>query len=1673
MKRFIIITVTILFILTTLNVSSAYGFELGGDHGGEYDLEAYWPTQSNLTRLSQSPSLKDPVLKWSYSIMEEIVGSSVIGRDGTVYFYTSSDYLYAMNPNNTLKWKVPCGNTTYNVPSLKGGSPILGRDNLIYVASDEGVIAFNTTNGLRKWTHTLYKGDIVNYMALDSNGDILVSYISTDYPLVGPISYYDFYLTCLDKVTGSLKWEKKENVFNDSDENAWDIDYACSPAVDKDGNIYAVVGKTLYALNSEGNTLWYKDGFNHKFSRESLILLYNNLIYFADNDIEGDLGSPMYCYNKNGDVQFSISSIHGQCVPGPDGSIYAVKGVRDNTNPYFDSGLYKIGYNGFDYDAQIYHYIAGFFNSPTITSDNIMYLDKGMAINLNTKRVIWDLGDVGENLPAIGKDGMIYYISENSHVLKTFVENQTLNITQNNFVINEGENSLDIRVNRSGSIGNPVSFTLQTDIPHTKGGTDYINRDITFNAYESYKIVTIDLPEYVYVNDDVYLGDKEYNISISNDGNYLLGLGQAKMKVIDDDRVAGCVEFQQNAYSVQEEDGLIIIPVNRVNGSDGEITIDYSTGDDTALGGTDYVSTSGTLTLNNGETQKDICISIIDDDVYRKDRHFTLQLANPQLGTALGDIISTDITIMQNDPIDNDGPVFQSINNSDCIGLGDNIEILFDEIIEASSNFSQIKVLKDDVQIDCSLAVDGNKLVINPIPNLEYSTLYKVIIPSGSIQDRSENALENEYISSFTSEDSIFAGGTGTAENPYLVATAEQFDAIRFERYSYYKLINDIDISSLGSFEPICNDSAGFVGVFDGNGCVISGIHINKENSKFVGLFGRNKGTILNLGIENGTIYTTSNSGQYYLGGIVGYNDGFIFNSYNSCDIKHSTTINIYNYFTGGIAGYNTGSIESSYNTGKIISDFGRYSTRSGLGGVVGINTGSINKCYNTDNLDSIFYYCPSTYVKSFYEEHSTYEGGIAGINDGSITNSYNTQNLLTYSKCGPIAGLNSGHIHSCYSMGKGNSSNTASSKWCGVVYKMTGGSIENCYFIDPINKTYYERTNGTINNSINKTDSELKQESAFVGFDFDTVWSIDEGNDYPKLLLPIPPTEVVLNTNNITLKLGETYSLNAEIIPENTTVDTLIWSSTNNDIISILDGNITTNNCGNTIVYASALDGAITASCSITVIGIQSIEITHLPNKLTYYAGEALDITGLEVTGTYADGTMEVLSISNDNISGFDSSLPIDSQTLTVNFDYHGDTFTDTFDIAILPKSSKNDSQPQQKIDSTGNIEVYQPSNFDNGTALVNIDERTLIYAFNNANQNEEGLDEISVNLPNVENAEEYKLTFLADFLSSDEKDRVMTIHTEFASITLPSNMLNGDTNNHATNISLEIGEVDKSKLDQGLQDEIGNRPVISLKLNVDDNEDFSWHNSNCSVAVTLPYEPSEEELKDLEHINVWYIDGQGNIITITTGRYNPETKTVTFETNHFSQFAVVYVEKTFDDINNYPWAKKPIEILASKGIINGTTQTTYSPSENITRADYLTLLIKALGLTAEVDSNFADVQETDYYYEAIGIAKKLGITVGSGNNQFNPKEYITRQDMMILTERALSITNKLTTNSVDKSQLEKFEDKELIAPYAKDSIARLIEEGLIKGSNNILNPLGNTTRAEAAVLVYRIYNF
>lgn len=372
--------------------------------------------------------------------------------------------------------------------------------------------------------------------------------------------------------------------------------------------------------------------------------------------------------------------------------------------------------------------------------------------------------------------------------------------------------------------------------------------------------------------------------------------------------------------------------------------------------------------------------------------------------------------------------------------------------------------------------------------------------------------------------------------------------------------------------------------------------------------------------------------------------------------------------------------------------------------------------------------------------------------------------------------------------------------------------------------------------------------------------------------------------------------------------------------------------------------------------------------------------------------------------------------------------------------------------------------------TALAKVEADALKDAFAAAVSSADGRKTVSIELEKVEGAAAYGISLPSNLLTGMSSSQWIQLKTEAGELRIPGNMLHFSGNLADREATIVLSPVDKALLTEAVRVAVGDHPVLEVILKVD-GEAVAWSNAGAPVVISMPYTATAEEQADAEHLTVLYLSGEGSMVPVSSGRYDATAGQMVLATTHLGRYAVAAVFKTFGDLNEVPWAQREIEVLASKGIIAGTSETAFTPGAEITRADYLTLLVRTLGLSADVAENFSDVQPDAYYYQAVGIAKALGIAEGAEDGGFRPQDTISRQDMMVLTRRALQAAGKLQEQGTDSATLSGFPDKADIADYAQPAIAALVQAELIAGSADGLHPLDHATRAEAAVFLYRIY--
>lgn len=292
------------------------------------------------------------------------------------------------------------------------------------------------------------------------------------------------------------------------------------------------------------------------------------------------------------------------------------------------------------------------------------------------------------------------------------------------------------------------------------------------------------------------------------------------------------------------------------------------------------------------------------------------------------------------------------------------------------------------------------------------------------------------------SDNPKFEAGNGTETDPYIIATATQLDEVRNFPSACFELSKDIDLSSyLNSNSSGWTPIKDFTGKFDGKKHTIKGLWISLSSIENVGLFANIQGYSDNKRASVSNLFVNISkkgiTGRSSVGGICGR---LSYGNIENCMVTGD--ISGYQY-VGGIVGrnndnyYNSSIISQCASSGNIIA------TDDEVGGILGFKYGScsIENCYSIANVKAEGSY-PDTY----------------GIGEGA---------------------------EKCYFAGTIYSTNM--DKVYPIAY-----SYSNSYYDSE--KTKISGKTGAL------TTKQMKQQASFQGWDFDKIWTIQEGVDYPKL---------------------------------------------------------------------------------------------------------------------------------------------------------------------------------------------------------------------------------------------------------------------------------------------------------------------------------------------------------------------------------------------------------------------------------------------------------------------------------------------------------------------------------------------------------------------------------------------
>ena len=187
----------------------------------------------------------------------------------------------------------------------------------------------------------------------------------------------------------------------------------------------------------------------------------------------------------------------------------------------------------------------------------------------------------------------------------------------------------------------------------------------------------------------------------------------------------------------------------------------------------------------------------------------------------------------------------------------------------------------------------------------------------------------------------------------------------------------------------------------------------------------------------------------------------------------------------------------------------------------------------------------------------------------------------------------------------------------------------------------------------------------------------------------------------------------------------------------------------------------------------------------------------------------------------------------------------------------------------------------------------------------------------------------------------------------------------------------------------------------------------------------------------------------------------------------AVTFVEAQpeplpFTDVNETDWFHDAVQYVYDNGLMDGVGGNRFAPNSETTRAQLVTILYRLAGEPEPGgDSGFSDVAAGTWYTDAVAWAAENGIVNGVSETEFAPGKDITREQLATILFRYAEAKGYDVSARAD---LSAYPDADQIQSYAAESVAWAVAEGLIQGfEDNTLRPAGNATRAQIATILMR----
>ena len=550
------------------------------------------------------------------------------------------------------------------------------------------------------------------------------------------------------------------------------------------------------------------------------------------------------------------------------------------------------------------------------------------------------------------------------------------------------------------------------------------------------------------------------------------------------------------------------------------------------------------------------------------------------------------------------------------------------------------------------------------------------------------------------------------------------------------------------------------------------------------------------------------------------------------------------------------------------------------------------------------------------------------------------------------------------------------------------------------------------------------------------------------------PVTSVSLNKSELSLYTGESETLAATVSPDTATDKTVTWSSSDDAIATVENGEVTAKAAGTATITVTTTDGSHTAACTVTVTD-KTYSITADATALNF---------GSAYTG-YAQPAAKTVTLTNTGNQQVTVTLP------TAN------------DFIITAGTGFTDGSAAIKPGETASFTVQPKTGLSVGTYSENIKVTGTEGAAMTISASFTVKSRPSYNPPTV--SEE-----TTDAIADAQPGETVTVDLSHGSTKLDKEVFETLAGQDITlEIALEGGvtwtvngtdipaDANLSDLDLGVEMNSDGIPVDVVNSITGEHGTVQItlaHNGEFGFTMTLTAPLGKENAG--YWANLYHYDEDAEALNFEAAAKIDEDGSVTIPFSHASQYAIVIdthshatvdVSDLFIDIAPDAWYKDAVQYAYDNGLMTGVSATEFAPEATTTRAMIVSILARLEGVTTAQAAGFADVNDNDWYATAVNWAASVGVVNGYEDNTFQPNTAITREQL------AAILMNYAAYKGYDvsaRADLSHYSDADSISSWANDVLLWAVAEGLLTGvTDDTIAPQAHATRAQVAAILQR----